>query len=168
MRFAHLIAVTLGLTLSACDELPKITMPGSNLACCCGMGQICPTPAALPATSVTPPAAMGPEATSSHPVRRVSNAVRRHRAHGVLAPVQVNRMAETGLSGGVQQVVLVERHEHHEQAFSRSDSWSEVSSSASSSASHGYEEDCDCGPRPAAGRDPSGFLTWPGKAPGRP
>jgi hypothetical protein len=101
-------------------------------------------------------------------IKAVSNAVRRHRAHRVLAPVQVNRMAETGLSGGVQQVVLVERHEHHEQAFSRSESWSEVSSSATSSASHGYEEDCDCGPRQAAGRDPSGFLTWPGKAPGRP
>lgn len=165
MRFAHLIAITLGLTLSACDEMPKIVMPGTKLACCCGTGQTCPTPAIAPATTAAPSATMAPEA---RPVHRVVHVVHRHRGHRNLASVGVNQMAEAGLSGGVQRVVMVDRREHHEEAFSRSESWSESAGASRFSQGYGLEEDCDCGPRPAAGRDASGFLTWPGKAPGHP
>lgn len=164
MRFAHLIAITLGLTLSACDEMPKIVMPGTKLTCCCGMGQTCPTPAVARARTVAP-ATMAPEAS---PVRRVSHVVHRHRAHRASGHVRVNQMAEVGLSGGMQRVVMVDQRERHEEVFSRSESWSETSQSASSSQGYSPSDDCDCAPQPAAGRDASGFLTWPGKAPGHP
>lgn len=165
MRFAHLIAITLGLTLSACDEMPKIVMPGTQLACCCGVGKTCPTPAVAAPVVTSVPATMAPEAS---PVRRVSHVVHRHRAHRAQGPVRVNQMAEIGLSGGVQRVVMVERREHHEEVFSRSESWSETDQSSSSSHGHSSDDDCDCAPQPAAGRDAQGFLTWPGKAPGHP
>lgn len=165
MRFAHLIAIILGLTLSACDEMPKIVMPGTQLACCCGVGKACPTPAVAAPVVTAAPATMAPEAS---PVRRVSHVVHRHRAHRVHGPVRINQMAEVNLSGGAQRIVMVERREHHEETFSRSQAWSESTEFSGSGHSHASEEDCDCGPRPAAGRDPSGFLTWPGKAPGHP
>ncbi len=165
MRFAHLIAITLGLTLSACDEMPKIVMPGTQLACCCGVGKTCPTPAVAVPVVTAAPATMAPEAG---PVRRVSHVVHRHRAHRAPGPVRINQMAEVNLSGGAQRIVMVERREHQEETFSRSQAWSESTEFSGSGHSHASDEDCDCGPRPAAGRDPSGFLTWPGKAPVHP
>lgn len=179
-----LIAVILALPLAACDEMSKFVLVQKDAkACCCAVEQACkPAVAEAPAPVAAPvqTAAAEPEPVVRAAPRRIF-----HRAvhrRGLQEHAVVEYAYKEELAGGPRPAppydaqievpathayARVDREERYEERY------------ASREESYGYEarqggyvsggaDGCSaCVPRPAAGRDRQGYLTWPGKVASR-